>query len=59
VPAQNEHPKGKPRYGDLAAAYAFGIARNHAFNGGNKRTVWLAAHGFLSGNGCASGFPQI
>ncbi len=25
---------------DLAAAYAFGLARNHPFNDGNKRTAW-------------------
>jgi death-on-curing protein len=25
---------------DLAAAYAYGIASNHAFNDGNKRTAW-------------------
>ena len=25
---------------DLAAAYAFGIAANHPFNDGNKRTAW-------------------
>ena len=27
----------------LAAAYAFGIARNHPFVDGNKRTAWVAA----------------
>lgn len=36
---------------DLAAAYAFGLVRNHAFNDGNKRTAWAVAVTFLSLNG--------
>lgn len=35
----------------LAAAYAFGIARNHAFVDGNKRTAWVLARLFLALNG--------
>lgn len=35
----------------LAAAYAFGIARNHAFIDGNKRTAFAAATVFLEING--------
>lgn len=35
----------------LAASYAFSIARNHAFNDGNKRTAWIAARVFLADNG--------
>ncbi len=31
----------------LAAAYAFGIARNHPFVDGNKRTAWVLARLFL------------
>jgi len=31
----------------LAAAYAFGIARNHPFIDGNKRTAWVVARVFL------------
>lgn len=43
-------------YGDpdafaLAAAYAFGIARNHPFIDGNKRTAFVAAAVFLLDNG--------
>ena len=34
----------------LAAAYAFGIARNHAFVDGNKRTALLAIVTFLGLN---------
>lgn len=35
----------------LAAAYAFGIARNHPFIDGNKRTALVAARTFLLVNG--------
>lgn len=34
----------------LAAAYAFGIARNHPFADGNKRTAWVMARLFLRKN---------
>ncbi len=36
---------------ELAASYAFGIAKNHAFIDGNKRTAFLAIGVFLSMNG--------
>lgn len=35
----------------LAAAYGFGLAKNHAFHDGNKRTAFLAIGLFLSLNG--------
>jgi death-on-curing protein len=35
----------------LAAAYAFGIARNHPFLDGNKRTAFVAMELFLNLNG--------
>lgn len=35
----------------LAATYAFGIAKNHAFVDGNKRAAFLAAALFLRLNG--------
>ena len=35
----------------LAAAYAFGVARNHPFIDGNKRTAWVLARLFLVING--------
>ena len=49
-------PEQKAHYGDptvheLAAAYVFGIARNHAFVDGNKRTAIVAAATFLLLNG--------
>ena len=36
---------------DLAASYAFGLAKNHAFLDGNKRAAFLAIGIFLSING--------
>jgi death-on-curing protein len=35
----------------LAASYAFGIARNHAFVDGNKRTALVVSEAFLRLNG--------
>lgn len=40
-----------PDAADLAAAYAFGIARNPPFVDGNKRTAFVAAELFLALNG--------
>ena len=42
---------GKPDAADLAASHAFGIARNHPFIDGNKRTAFVAAELFLALNG--------
>jgi len=42
---------GEPDAAALAAAYAFGIVRNHAFVDGNKRTGWVVARLFLADNG--------
>jgi death on curing protein len=42
---------GHPDVCALAAAYAFGIARNHPFGDGNKRTAFVAAELFLDLNG--------
>lgn len=42
---------GEPDAAELAAAYAFGIARNHPFVDGNKRTAFVAAELFLALNG--------
>jgi death-on-curing protein len=49
-------PRNLAVYGDpdaavLAAAYAFGIARNHPFVDGNKRTAAVVAETFLVLNG--------
>lgn len=50
--ARNQAAYGEPDAADLAAAYAFGLARNHAFADGNKRTAWIVARLFLMDNGC-------
>jgi death-on-curing protein len=44
---------GKPDIADLAAAYGYGISRNHAFIDGNKRTGFVATELFLELNGHA------
>jgi death-on-curing protein len=38
---------GQPDIADLAAAYGRGIARNHPFIDGNKRTAFVAVELFL------------
>ena len=48
---QQQATYGEPSVFDLAAAYAFGIIRNHPFADGNKRTGFLAAYAFLALNG--------
>lgn len=42
---------GEPDVADLAASYAFGIARNHPFVDGNKRTALVVSETFLMLNG--------
>ncbi len=50
-------PQNSAAYGDrtdaadLAAAYAFGLARNHPFLDGNKRTAFVVMELFLNLNG--------
>ena len=39
---------GNPDVCDLAAAYAYGMARNHPFADGNKRTAFVLAETFLA-----------
>lgn len=48
---QNLHAYGEADAFQLAASYAEGIARNHAFVDGNKRTAFMAAAFFLRENG--------
>ncbi|GAB5534045.1 MAG: type II toxin-antitoxin system death-on-curing family toxin [Rubricoccaceae bacterium] len=38
-------------FADLAAAYGFGIAKNHPFVDGNKRTAFMSLYSFLRING--------
>ena len=49
--AENLANYEKPDAADLAAAYGFGIARNHPFIDGNKRTAFVAVELFLVCNG--------
>lgn len=49
----------KPDAADLAAAYAFGLVRNHGFSDGNKRTAWVIARVFLADNGFKLQFSSI
>jgi death-on-curing protein len=55
-----ERPINKWRYeqsdmAELAAAYAFGLAKNHAFVDGNKRIAFMTMMAFLLKNGVAFG----
>jgi death-on-curing protein len=52
---QNLASYGEPDAAALAAAYAFGIARNHPFVDGNKRTAAVVSETFLMLNGYALG----
>lgn len=47
---QNLAAYGAPDAAALAAAYAFGLVRNHGFVDGNKRSAWIAARVFLADN---------
>lgn len=42
---------GEPDISELAASYAYGIARNHPFVDGNKRTAAVVSETFLMLNG--------
>ena len=48
---QNLKAYGEPDLSELAASYAFGIARNHPFVDGNKRTAFVVCETFLALNG--------
>jgi len=50
-PQQKYHYEPDSDLTTLAAAYAFGLARAHPLNDGNKRTAFLAAMIFLGLNG--------
>jgi death-on-curing protein len=42
---------GQPNIAELAAAYGYGISRNHPFLDGNKRTAFVSVELFLILNG--------
>ena len=52
---QNLVAYGEPDAAALASAYAFGIARNHPFVDGNKRTAVVVSETFLVLNGYTLG----
>jgi len=56
--AQNRFHYDEGDLAALAAAYAFGIANNHAFVDGNKRTAFLAIITFLGLNGIDFDVPE-
>lgn len=49
---------GEPDIASLAASYAFGLARNHGFVDGHKRTAWSVASLFLELNDVTLGFED-
>lgn len=55
VRPQNLASYGEPDAAALAASYAFGIARNHPFVDGNKRTAAVISETFLNINGYSLG----
>lgn len=55
---QNLALYGSPDAADLAASLAYGIARNHPFVDGNKRSAWVGARLFLRLNDIALRFDR-
>lgn len=54
----NKFAYGKSDLASLAAAYGFGVARNHPFVDGNKRTALASMIVFLGLNGIDLDAPQ-
>lgn len=50
---------GEPDAATLAAAYGYGLARNHPFVDGNKRTAFVAIELFLALNGFELHAPDV
>jgi death on curing protein len=50
-PRNRYHCEPESDLADLAAAYGFGLARNHPFVDGNKRVAFQAMYVFLGLNG--------
>jgi death-on-curing protein len=57
--APNLAAYGEPDVADLAAAYAYGLAKNHPFVDGNKRAAFLSIGLFLGLNGCRLTASQV
>ena len=50
---------GQPDLFDLAAGYGYGLAKNHPFIDGNKRTAFAAMATFLLVNGYLLNVPEM
>lgn len=48
---QQKQAYGEPDLAELAAAYGFGLAKNHGYLDGNKRAAFIAIGLFLGLNG--------
>ena len=57
--AQRSHYEPDASLAVLAASLAFGLARNHPFNDGNKRIALVASFAFLEINGLSVTAPEI
>ncbi|MGB7248027.1 MAG: type II toxin-antitoxin system death-on-curing family toxin [Phormidesmis sp.] len=56
--ARNQYGYKKVDLYQLAAAYGYGIVRNHPFVDGNKRTAFQIMYAFLKVNGCDLNVPE-
>lgn len=57
-PPRNKRSYEQPDLAELAAAYAYGMARNRPFVDGNKRTSLLALYTFLGVSGIDFDVPE-
>jgi death-on-curing protein len=55
---QNKYAYAECDLFDLAAAYGFGLAKNHPFVDGNKRTAAITCFVFLELNGFSRAIPE-
>ena len=57
-PKHQWHYQSAENVFDCAAAYGFGLAKNHAFSDGNKRTAFVSMATFLERNGFPLNAPE-
>ena len=50
---------GNPNAAEFVTAYICGLATNHGFIDGNKRTAWVTGRVFLADNGLALSFDPV
>ena len=58
-PQQLHHYQPEATLPELAASLAFGLAKNHAFNDGNKRIAFIGMFTFLWINGLALNVSEV